>query len=269
LKYIKQLMTVIGLMAIWMLTACGSSNESPSASLSLAVDRTSVASNDSFVATVTLTPLSQTSTTALNGVKVKVLSSDNSVIADANGTTDPTGTANIVLRTKTTNIARSVTLVAAADGATQSSSVQITVTPDGALTVSLPEESTYDVKGGVPGGITRIVMSGSNMKFVNNFGNPVLNQLIELHVKSITNKATDDRVVFVLPGQGEITAPPGWFSDSTDLNGTIFIPMEVDATIPAAGSQHVFTINWEAVTTYNGLPYTVTGQSMITITNAE
>lgn len=262
-------MTTIMLIVIGLLTACGSSTESPSASLTLDVDRTSVASNDSFVATVTLKPLSQTTTTALNGVKVKVLSSDNSVIADANGTTGPTGTANIVLRTKTTNIARTVTLIAAADGATQSASVQITITPDGILTVSLPEESTFAVKGGTPGGITRIVMGGSTLKFVNNFGNPVANQIVELYVDSITNKGTDDRVVFVLPGQGEITAPPGWLTAATDTAGTVFIPMEVDATIPGIDSQHVFTINWRAVTTYNGLPYTVTGQSMVTITNAE
>lgn len=269
MKHFRLLKTGIVLIAFGLITACGSSSESPSASLTLAVDRESVASNDTLVATVTLKPLSQTTTTAFNGVKVKVLSSDNSVIADADGTTDPTGTANIVLRTKTTNMARTVTLIAAADGATQSVSVRILITPDGTLTVSLPEASAYDLKSGTPGGITRIVMGGSTLKFVNNFGAPVANQFIELYVDSITNKATDDRVVFVMPGQGEITAPPGSLTASTDTTGTIYIPMEVDATIPGFGSQHVFTINWRAVTTYHGLPYSVTGQSMITITNAE
>lgn len=269
MKYIHHILVVFMLVGVGLLTACGSSEESPSASLTLTTDRESVASNDTFTATVVLIPSPAKTTPSLNGIKVKVLSSDNSVIADADGTTDPTGTANIVLRTKATNVARTVTLIAAADGATQSSSVQILVSPDAKLTVTLPPTSEYAVTGGTPGSIVRIVMSGTNLLFVDNFDNPVPNQFVRLSVDSITNKATDDRVVFT-PVQGaEITAPPGWLDVSTDTNGSAVIPMEVDATIPAFDSQHVFTINWRAETTYHGLMYTVTGQSMITITNAE
>jgi hypothetical protein len=274
-KLIKIFRAIAGILPLLALLAgCGTDGTGDSStyvSINLVVANGSVQgsvltanSGDVIVGLVTVT---SGNSNPVNNITVRVMSSNNDIIADATGKTDINGKASIVLPVKYFSSDREVRLVAGADGLTQSNvPVSVTVTAP-KLTATIPGASTYAVTGGTPGSIVRVVLQGTNIKFVNGTS-PISNHTVSLYIDSITNKAVDDRVIFS-PVQGqEITSPPGILNMTTDSQGIANIPMAVEVVVPSAGSQHVITLNWRAVSTYKDFVFTQSGQSMFTITNS-
>lgn len=243
---------------------CGNGGgDTTSGSLTLAIDKTAVNCGDVVVATVTL---KTTSTAPVNGVKVRVMSADQMAIADATGSTNTSGVANIVLPAKWIASDKAVTLVAGADGVSQSTSQMVTVSAP-KLVVNLPATNALSFKAIAGGGYGQVVMQGTSMSFKNGNGNPIAGQSINLYVDSITNKEDFTEVIFE-PIQGsQIVAPPGFLTSVTEGNGTAQIPMKVTVRIPGvSGALSVMTVNWRAVTTYQGVTFTTTGSSQFTVT---
>jgi hypothetical protein len=263
-------MLIIGISMLFIAGCGGSSGpgvDSPSASLSLVLDKTAMNSGDSIVATVQLT--SAVAGKALNGLNVWVRSSDNTVITDSSGTTNTDGKANIVLRANTITSSRTVTLLATMEGITQSTSLQVIVSPQvlpkgPTLTVNLPLTSAASFKAG--GGKGRIILSGTNIKLVDDSLNPISGQSVTLYVESITGQQIGEYAFYAVPG-GEIIAPPGVLNMTTDTNGSATIPMGVEMFIPGvAGAENNMIVNWRATTFYLGQMITVTGQAAFKIT---
>lgn len=253
---------------LFILQACGSGGgDSTSGSLTLAVDKSKVNCGDVVVATVTLA--SSISTMPVNGVKVRVMSSDESAISSTVGTTNMSGVANIVLPVKWFASDKVVTLVAGADGVTQST-YQPVVAFAPKLLVSIPEKPN-----GTPfpaGALGKIITAGYTMSFKHNTdisgtASPITGQSINLYIDSITNKDDFTEVIFN-PVQGsQIIAPPGFLTSVTDSTGTAQIPMSIILTVPKkVGASNYVTLNYRAVTTYNGVTFTTTGSSQYTAT---
>lgn len=250
------------LVTMVLLYGCGSGGgDSTAGSLALVLDKSSVDCGDVVVATVTL---KTTSAAPVNGIKVRVMSTDQSAIGDATGSTNTSGIANIVLPARWLASDKTITLVAGADGVSQSTSQIVTVAAP-KLTVNLPATTSNTFPAG--GGYGNIVMQGTTMSFKNGSGNALAKQSINLYVDSITNKDDFTEVIFD-PVQGsQIIAPPGFLTSVTDDTGTAKIPMRVTVRIPAVASAlSVMTVNWRAVTTYQGVTFTVTGSSQFTVT---
>jgi hypothetical protein len=236
--------------------------------LALTIDKTTLNSGDSLVATVQLS--SAVTGKALNGLNVWVRSSDNTVITDSSGTTNTDGKANIVLRANTVTTSRTITLIATMEGVTQSTSLQVTVGPQvqpkgPTLTVTLPLTSTASYKAG--GGTGGILLSGTNIKFVDANLNPIIGQSVNLYVDSITGQEVGEYAYYNPTYGSQIIAPPGVLNMTTDTNGAATIPMGVVMFIPGvAGVENNMIVNWRATTFYLGQMITVTGQSAFKIT---
>lgn len=271
----KAVWQVLGLFVVTamlaLLAGCGSGGGvgSSRASLALEVSSTTAASGTPITATVTLTSHDGT---PVNGLFVRVMSSDNNVIADASGHTDAAGKAVITLPVKTVAAAKTITLAAGADGITQSSAVSVTANGPG-LNFSLAQPSLPDAAfTGGGSGIAEIQVSGATITFINGNGNPIVGQSVSLYIDSISNKTPDDQVVFN-PVQGtSIIAPPGVFTGVTDNSGNIVVPMTIQTKLPPApssgSSKNVITIHWHVETVYDGIVFKQTGSSGQTVTNS-
>lgn len=250
-----------------LIAGCGGSGgvNSPDASLGIQIDKSSISSGDVVVITATLTSKSGSS---VNGVKVRIMSTDSKVMASGEGYTNSSGVANIILTAKWVAKDTSISLQAGSDGITPSSSLPITVVAP-KLTATIPATSTYAVKAGTPGSIVRVVMQGTTAKFLNGNSNPIVNQPVDFTITSITNQTNGDIAVF-FPSPGlTINSPTGILTVVTDNAGLANIPMAVDVVVPAYDGQHVITLNWQATADYAGNSYVVTGSSQFTITNSK
>lgn len=255
------------------------SGTASTASLTLAVDKTTVTGGDVMVATVTLT---SSAGKPVRGVGVRVMSTDQSAIADASSAVNENGVATIVLTAGWTSVDKTVTLVAGSDYSSQSASVKVTVTAP-KLTVNIPAEITPPTWNNNYAFIGKTIVSNYSLKFVDGNGNPIPNQVISLYIDSITNKSFDDQIVYT-PLQGDlIVAPPGVFTGSTDSSGVVIVPTYIQmflnqpgpcSTDPTTGifsctgtTISVMTVHWRAVTQFAGQTYTTTSDSLVTFTN--
>lgn len=255
----------------------GAGSSSPSASLTLALSSASVASGSPVTATVTLSSLTGA---PVNGVKVKVVSNDPSVLGTVEGYTNTNGVANISLPTRWISSDRTITVAANADGITPSQTLNLTVLAP-KLTCSIPAEITPPSWNSNYAFIGKTITSNYQLKFVDGDGNPIPNQVISLYIDSLTNKGVDDQIVYT-PVQGSmIIAPPGVFTGTTDSSGIVIIPMYVQMAlaqpVPCKTEDGVFkctgtalsimTANWRAVAQFAGQTITTTGSTLITFTN--
>lgn len=274
--------TVTTLAVISLVIAGCGGNGSSSGSLSLAVDKSSATGGDVIIATVTLT--SSTPGKSLRGIDVRVMSSDQSAIADVSGTTNDNGIAVILLKPAWVNADKTVSLVAGSGQAAQSTSVKVTVTAP-KLTINIPTEITPPTWNSNFGFIGRTIVSNYSLKFVDGNSNPIPNQAIKLYIDSITNKGFDDWI-FYTPVQGALLRSPepnNEFTTTTDSSGTAYIPMYIEMWLnqPSPCSTDlttgvfscsgttlsIMTIHWRAVTQFAGQSYTTTGDSLVTFTN--
>ena len=271
MKYLKMILVVIMITFSVLMAGCGNSGsgaESPAGSLTLVTDRNTLNSGDSIVGTVTLTAV--VAGKPVNGLEVWIRSSDNTVIADTSGITNTTGKANIVLKAKSVTASRTITLIATMKGVTQSTSVQVTVTPHvlptgPTLTVNLPESSAAAFKAG--GYLGTLLLSGTNIQLVDANSNPIAGQVVSLFVDSITGQQIGERGYYEPTTGNQITAPPGVLTVTTDSNGSANIPIAVEMYVPGvAGTENNMVINWHAMTIYLGQTITVSGQSAIKFT---
>ncbi|NVN97158.1 hypothetical protein HXX01_02915, partial [Candidatus Nomurabacteria bacterium] len=258
MKLLRIISSVTIVMSMLILQSCGggvSSGETTSGSLALVIDRTTVNSGDQIVATVTLS--SSIAGRALNGIGVRVMSSDQNAMSDKTGTTNTSGVATIVIPAKWLSADKDVTLVAGADGVSQSVSQKLTIIAP-KLVVNVPATNANSFKAG--GGFGQIIMGGTSLSFKNGTGNPIVGQSVDFDIVSITNKLDFEEVIFN-PVQGsQIASPPGFLTTVTDSNGIAQIPFKLTVAIPSvAGALNVLTLNWRAVTQYQGVTFITTG----------
>ncbi len=261
----KMVLAGLLLVAVAVVAGCGGggSGSSSSGSLALAIDKTSVESGGIVVATVTLTA---STGQPVNDVPIRVMSTNSNVVASASGKTNMSGVAQVTLSAKWLAADQSVYLSAGSDVTANSPSVALTVVAP-KLTATMPGATSYAATGASPGSVVRVVQSGNTVKFLNGASNPIVNQPIDVTITSITNQRSGDAVIFYPSPGVTIVSPTGILSAVTDNTGTANVPMAVDVVVPATGSQHVITLNWQATTDYAGNTYTLTGSSQFTVTN--
>ena len=119
--------------------------------------------------------------------------------------------------------------------------------------------------------------AGAQVKFVDPTGQPVVNQIVNFSVDSITNGVSGLADVIFYPGtvnQIYVGPPPPQGTPvvlTTDDNGVAFIPVEIDAGIPQFSTGvNTIAVQWLATTTAPGennipLTYTVAGQTLISV----
>ncbi len=280
-KILSLITTGALLLTIALLTSCGggAGTSSSSGSLSLALSATTVASGSPVTATITLA--SQTGA-PVNGVRVRVVSNDPTVLDSVEGYTNTSGIANLQLPTKWISADKTITVAANSDGITPSTTISLKVLAP-KLTCSIPAEISPPTWNSNFAFIGKTITSNYQLKFVDGNGNPIANQVISLYIDSLTNKDVNDQIVYT-PVQGSmIVAPPGVFTGTTDSSGIIIIPMYVQmalaqpapcSTDPATGvfkctgkALSIMTANWRAVALFAGQTITTTGSSLITFTN--
>jgi hypothetical protein len=271
---------------LMLLSSCGGSGSggegisSSSASLEIALNSATVASGSPVTATITLKALAGS---AVNGVQVQVSSNDPSVIGTYGGYTNTSGIAHIQLPAQWVSSDRTVSLYATSKGITPSTTVQLKVIAP-KLTCSIPVAITPPTFKSNVATIGKTITSNYQLKFLDGNGDPIPNQVITLYIDSLTNKSTNDQIVYT-PVQGNmIIAPPGVFTGTTDSSGLIIIPMYIQmaldqpapcSTDPTTGifkctgtALSIMTANWRAVVQFAGQSITTTGSSLITFTNS-
>jgi hypothetical protein len=249
-----------------MLQACG--GDKTNGSVVLLVDKASVGTGSTLVATVSVTSPSSTS---FNGLEVQVLSDNTDVIPNASGTTNNSGVANIILQPLSViTTQKNVNLIAVVGGV-RSASVPVTViTPT--LTLAPPADASFAVPGSTNDTV-RFVAQNLAVTFKDSLGNPVQNQNITLAVDTINNQRSGDQAVFFPTAGNQIIAPPGTITVITDSTGTATIPVSIDIVTPSStGGQHVITIIWKAsagIVGHNNTPltFTASGSTQVTVTN--
>ncbi|MEI6214828.1 MAG: hypothetical protein WCP10_12040 [Desulfuromonadales bacterium] len=276
-RYVRFMTLVAVAVITFAVAGCGGSGSS-TGSLTLAVDNAAVTGGDVIVATVTLTAAGK----SVRGIGVRVMSSDQSVIADASGNVNEDGTAKILLKVNNVSSDRSIYLVAGSDYSSESTSVKVTITAP-KLTVTIPGTITPPAWSNNFAFIGKTIVSNYTLKFAKGNGDVIPNQVISLYIDSITNKNFDDMIVYT-PFQGnQIVAPPGVFTGTTDSSGNLIVPMYVQmylnlpspcSTNPTTGvfsctgtAISVMTVNWRAVAQYAGQTITTTASSLVTFTN--
>lgn len=273
--FIRYIIFTIMMSTSLMVAGCGS-NDSSSGSLSLSVDKSSATGGDVIVASVKLT--SSISNSAVNKISVRVMSSDQSAIADVSGKTNLDGTATILLNVGWVTTDKTVYLVAGSDVSSQSTSVKITVLAP-KLTINIPAEiapPSWQINASFVG---TMVASGYSLNFSDGNGHPFRGQVIDLYIDSITNKGFEDWIVY----NNGVKAPPEVFSSSTDDAGNVFVPMTIEMRLGLPGpcstdattgvfkctgtSLSIMTVHWRAVADFAGQLYTTLGDSLVTFTN--
>lgn len=276
------LITGVLLAAVALLSACGggAGSGAPNANLDLSLNSSEIASGSAISATITLT--AQTTGAALNGIRVRVVSSDTTVAESVEGYTNSAGIAVLGVPTKWIASDKTITLRAESDGITSSANFALKVLAP-KLTCSIPLEISPPTWNNNYAFIGKTIVSNYQLKFVDGSGNPIPNQSVSLYIDSLTNKDVNDQIVYT-PVQGSmIIAPPGVFTGTTDSSGIIIIPMYIqmamaqpapcatDATtgvLKCTGKAlSIMTANWRAVAQFGGHTITTTGSSLITFTN--
>lgn len=285
---IKRIVWIHLLLAIFVAAGCGggAGTSSSSGSLDIKLDKTTTASgNDAVYATVTLSSLTGA---PVNGVKVRVESSDATVIPAAEMYTNSSGVANIPVKANWVSSDKTVSLRAVSDGITPSIGLSVKVVAP-KLTVSIPEE----IKGDWTNNFAfngRVITSNYQLKLLDGNGNPVSNQVISLYVDSLTGKDAsnpNNQIVYTPTQSSMIIAPPGVFTGTTDSSGVIIIPMyiQMDLAKPfpcttdpvtfvetcSGKALSIMTANWRAVAQLAAgqtqTTITTYGSSLITFTN--
>lgn len=287
-KILSLITTGALLLTIALLTSCGggAGTSSSSASLEIALDKTTTASgNDVVYAKVTLSSLTGA---PVNGVKVRVESSDATVIPAAEMYTNLSGVANIPIKANWVSSDKSVSLRAASDGITPSTGLTVKVVAP-KLTISIPADITGDWTNNFAFN-GRVITSNYQLKLLDGNGNPVSNQVISLYVDSLTGKDAsnpNNQIVYTPTQSSMIIAPPGVFTGTTDSSGVIIIPMyiQMDLAKPfpcttdpltlvetcSGKALSIMTANWRAVAQLAAgqtqTTITTYGSSLITFTN--
>lgn len=278
----KLLLASLLMSAIFLIAGCGggAGSGAPNASLALSLSSSEIASGTAVSATITLT--AQTTGAALNGIRVRAVSSDSTVAETVEGYTNSSGIAVLSVPTKWIASDKTITLRAESDGITPSANLTLKVLAP-KLTCSIPLEITPPTWNNNYAFIGKTIVANYQLKFVDGSGNPIPNQSISLYIDSLTNKDANDQIVYT-PVQGSmIIAPPGVFTGTTDSSGIIIIPMYIQMAMaqPAPCSTDattgllkctgktlsIMTANWRAVTLFAGQTITTTGSSLITFTN--
>lgn len=266
-------------LASMILASCGGGGGSSSSAMVLTLSATTVASGSPVTATITLK--SQTGA-PLNGVKVLVVSNDASVLDSVEGYTNIDGIANLQLPTKWISSDKTINVVANSKDITSSSVVALIVTAP-KLTCSIPTEIAPPAWNSNYAFIGKTITANYQLKLADGNGSPISNQVVSLYIDSLTNKNSNDQIVYT-PVQGSmIIAPPGVFTGTTDSSGIVIIPMYIQmalaqpspcSTDPVTGvfkctgkALSIMTANWRAVAQFAGQTITTTGASLITFTN--
>lgn len=268
MKLSRTILNIFIISLLLILQSCGG-GDSTNGNVTLAVDKTSVGTGSTFVATVTVS--SPNIASSSNGLNVSILSDNTAVIPNASGTTNNVGIANIFLQPLNVITAPKTVNLVAVVGGVRSLSIPVTVnTPT--LTLAPPADASFAATGSTNSTI-RFVAQNLQVTFRDSLGNPVQNQNITLSVDTINNQRAGDQAVFFPSAGNQVTAPPGTISVLTDSSGAATIPASIDIITPSVvGSQHVITIIWKAsadVTGSNNTPlsFTAFGSTQVTVTN--
>lgn len=274
------LMLVVGTV----LHGCGGGGGNSNGALALTVTSTSVGAGQQTIAVATYTPSATTTATTLNNLKVSFVSSDPTIISNAEAFTNNLGIAQATLQThNVSNVLKTITVVAKVGDLT-TAETKITVTPatltlvpPGTATFSVASDSTTKSCGG---GLAGVVPGDATVKFVDPTGQPLYNQTVKLSVDSISNgrnSVLGDAEVIFYPGTLQefiVYAPPPAGTPvvlTTDTNGVAYIPVSILAGVPLGqGGVNTIAVQWLATTTALGenntpLTYSVAGQSLLTV----
>ncbi len=262
-------MALVGLLlvAVAVMAGCGGggSGSSSSGSLSLVLDKTSVASGGVVVATVTL---SSSTGQPVNDVPIRVMSSNNTVVASASGKTNMSGVAYVTLSAQWVNADKTISLSAGSDVTGNSESKTLVVVAP-KLTASFKATSDHSIADGPAGGIVGIDIQGGTVKFLDGNGNPIVNQVIDVTITSKSSTDANEVIVFYPSPGVTIPSPSGVLTVTTDNTGTAYVdPWVAYVRIPAKSQKNVVTFSWKASTEYAGQPYVLTGSMQFTISNS-
>lgn len=275
-------MLTLMLVAGTVLHGCGGGGGNSNGSLALAVTSSNVGAGQQTVAVATYTPSATTTATTLNNLKVSFVSSDPTIISNAEAYTNSLGIAQAPLQThNVSNVLKTITVVAKVGDLT-TAETKITVTP-ATLTLTAPAAGTFAVKSDsttktCASGQVGVVPSGAQVKFVDPTGQPVYKQTVQFSVDSISNGVDGLGEVIFYPGtvaQFIVDPPPPAQTPvvlTTDANGVAFIPLSILAGTPSStGGVNTIVVQWLATTTAMGenntpLTYAVAGQSSLTVT---
>lgn len=281
----KMLITGALLISVAMLTACGggAGTSSSSGSLALSISNAEISSGSAVTGTITLT---SSTGSPVNGVRVRVVSSDTTVLDSVEGYTNSNGIANLQLPTKWISSDKTISLAANSDGITPSAVLPLKVLAP-KLTIGIPTEITPTAWKSNFAFNGKTITSNYQLKLLDGNANPIPNQVITLYVDSLVNKGTNDQIVYVPTHGSMIIAPPGVFTGTTDSSGILLVPMyiQMDLGKPTpcttdpltfvetctGTALSIMTANWRAVAQLASgqaqTTITTYGSSLITFTN--
>lgn len=256
MKLLRYLIFLVSVFAIMVLQSCGagvSSGDTTSGSLALSLDKSTVNCGDVVVATVTLT--STIAGRPVNDIKVwvKNVTDTNSIDESHNsGTTNSAGVATISLPANWIPADKGISLEAYADGATPSTSQQLTIVAP-KLVLAMSASATWAPPN--PG----VVIQGNKATFLSQ-GLPVVGQPIILSVYLVDGWQTLFTVTLNGTKFSDSATPPETVTLNTDSSGTVNIPTIIEGTVPSN-----YDVYWRAVTTFHGVQYVASGSTLVTI----